>query len=423
MSQRKTLQPNRQKGSPMKENTLKTIRIQPEICLEKFKTFVREEVIPRSAEYDEKGEFDHRITKRLHELGLLTPITPVEHGGLNLPVQDLVWIARTLAYGSSGVSATFIGNLLGYSAIVLYAQPELKKRLCEKMHREFGLWSFGMTEKGCGSDLEKTATKAVKTKNGYVLNGEKNFITNASYATDISIFAQTFSESGEVLGISCFYVPGNSKGLTRGAGEKKLGWRESNTGHLYLKDVEIPASHLLGVEGKGLKILTHCLNRSKTLLGAVSVGICDRALDLTLERLGGTDRFDRPLLTKHSIRHVISRLSVKVECAWLLACQAAATWDNNAYAVREASMSKLFGGATATQVTGKCVELFGARGFLSSFEISRLYRDSKAIEIVEGPTLVQELLISKFACDNSYTSSSNKYNPQEGPSPEKDKAA
>lgn len=372
------------------------IRILPEIDLQHFKIFVQEKVIPRAMKYDELGEFDHTMAQEMHRNGILRVITPKEYGGPALPVADLIWVARTLAHGSAGVAATWIGNLLGYSAVILYAKKDLRHKVCTRFEKEYGLWSFAMTEKGCGSDLEKTGTTAIKTKTGYIINGEKNFITNATYATDISLFAATFSEDGQPLGISCFYIPGDSPGLTRGPGEKKLGWRESNTGHLFLKDVVVPAEHLLGEEGEGLRILTHCLNRSKTLLGAVSVGICDRAFELTMTRLTDTSRFGKALIEKHSIRHVLARLSVKVETAWLLTCRAAATWDNNDYAIKEASMAKLHGGEVGTEVTGKCVELFGARGFLNDYEISKLYRDAKAIEIVEGPTLVQELLISKF---------------------------
>jgi alkylation response protein AidB-like acyl-CoA dehydrogenase len=385
----------------MKMSELKSIRIQPEIDLTYIQNFVAKEVLPGIQERDEKGEFSLEIAKGMHREGILRVITPKEFGGPELPVADLIWVTRTLAQGSAGVAATFIGNLLGYSAMVIYGKPALRKMICTRFERQYGLWSFGMTEKGCGSDLEKTATKAVKTKDGYILNGEKNFITNATYATDISLFAHLYDENGNSLGISCFYIPGDTPGLTRGAGEKKMGWRESNTGHLFLNNVLIPHDYLLGAEGDGLRILTHCLNRSKTLLGAVSVGICDRALELTTTRLASTQRFDRALIDKHSIRHVLSRLSVKIECAWLLAANAAATWDHQAYAIKEASMAKLYGGETATEVTGKCVELFGARGYLSDFEIQRLYRDAKAIEIVEGPTLVQELLISKFVIQKS----------------------
>lgn len=383
----------------MKTNLVSQIQVQPQIDLSKTEEFVSKFVMPRAAKFDQIGEFDFELTQEMHKHGLLSVITPKEFGGPDLPVSDLIWIARKLSYGSGGTCATFIGNLLGYSAFVLYAQPQIKEKVIKRFTSQYGLWSFGMTEKGCGSDLMKTATTAIKTERGYILNGEKNYITNGSYSTDLSIFAQTKDQNGKELGISCFYIPGNSEGVTRGPGEKKMGWRESNTGHIMFKNVEVPHEHLLGQEGQGLRILTHCLNRSKTLLGAVGVGLCDRAFDLTIGRLTETERFDKPLIEKHAIKHELAKMTTKAECAWLLTCQAAATWDQKIYAVKESSMAKYYSGQIATEVCGKCIELFGARGFLADFEINRLYRDAKAIEIVEGPTLVQELLISKFTVD------------------------
>lgn len=374
----------------------KNIRVQPEIDLEPIKKFVHEQVIPRNVKYDESGSFDPNMAHALYRLGIMKMLTPKEFGGLELPLSDLIWIARTLAYGSGGVVATFIGNLLGYSAVIMFANRELREQICSRFLKEFGLWSFAMTEKDHGSDLEQISTRAVKTSKGFIINGEKNFITNASYATDISLFANTYTESGEPLGISCFYIPGDTQGLSRGPGENKLSLRESNTGHLYLKNVFVPENYLIGSMGEGIAILTHCLNRSKTLMGAMSVGICDRALEITTEHLCKTKRFGRPLIDKHSIRHVLSRLSVKHESAWLLTCLAASTWQLTRSSVKEPSMAKLHAGEVVSEITGTCLELFGARGLLNKYEISRLYRDAKAMEIVEGPTLVQELIISKF---------------------------
>lgn len=373
----------------------KTIQVSPQIDLTDIRKFVREVVLPRAKSNDEQALFDKDTTEKLYKLGLLTCITPREFGGPDLPVSDLIWVTRELAYGSAGVTATFIGNLLGYSALVLHGSDELKAKVCKEFTSRPGLWSFAMTEKGCGSDLQKTATQARKVKGGYVINGEKNFITNANHSTKLAVFANVIDENGMPQGISCFYVPGDSQGLERGEPAQKLGWRESNTGHLFFKDVFVPEEHLLGQINQGLQILTHCLNRSKTLLAATSVGLALRGLDLAQERLLSTKRYGRALIDQSAIRHLLARLHTKTEAAWLLACSAAAVWDAGLPAVREASMAKLFAGSIGVEVTSQTLELFGARGFLSEFEVSRLYRDAKAIEIVEGPTLVQELLIAK----------------------------
>lgn len=371
------------------------VRIIPEMPLSEIRSFVSEVVIPYEKEDPHSQIFSMSIARGLYDRGILQLITPKVYGGKEAPVSDLIGVARELGYGSASVAATFIGNMLGYSAVVLYGRDGLKEKICRQYSSQFGLWSFGMTEGGVGSDLLSTRTVARRVPGGFILNGEKNFITNATYSSHLAIFARLVDENGKEEGISCFYVPGDSQGLERGPAMDKIGWKKANTGTLCFKDLYLPEEYLLGAPGQGLRILTHCLNRSKTLLGAVGVGIARRALDLASERLQQTERFDKALLEQPAIRHLLARLHTKVEAAWLLTCQAAAVWDAGHAAVKDASMAKLFGGSVAVEVSSQVMELFGARGYFNDYEVSRLISDAKAIEIVEGPSLVQELLIAK----------------------------
>lgn len=376
-------------------HNIDSVRIKSEWDLNQLRQFVKERVQPTSIQHFNEGVFEKEIYQELHKMGIMQAITPVQYGGRGAKVSDLIWIVRELAYGSAGVAATFIGNMLGYSTVILYANDSLREKICTRYKDNFGLWSFGMTEGGCGSDLMKTATKAQRVKGGFLLNGEKNFITNSAVSNEMGIFAQVTNESGEKEGISCFYVHGESPGLKRGEIMDKMGWRDSVTGTLLFEDVFVPEECLLGKIGEGLKILTHCLNRSKTLLAASGVGLSHRAIDLVTERLITVERYDKALGTQAAIRHELARMHTEVEAAWMMSCLAASTWDSGDFAIREASMAKLFSGRTAVKVTGLALELFGARGFFNNYEISRLWRDAKAIEIVEGPSLVQELLIAK----------------------------
>jgi alkylation response protein AidB-like acyl-CoA dehydrogenase len=281
---------------------------------------------------------------------------------------------------------------------------------------KFSLWSFAMTEAGAGSDLANIKTHAKRVPGGFILNGEKNFITNANHSSHMAIFAQLGDE-----GISCFYVNGDREGLTRGPAFQKIGWKKANTGSLLFKDVFIPDRHLLGEPGQGLRILTHCLNRSKTLLGAMGVGISQRAFDLCVERLLTTERFEKSLLDQSAIRHQLARMATQMESAWMMVARAAATWDAGLAAVKESSMAKLVGGSTAVDIADQAMELFGARGFLQDFEVSRLVSDAKAIEIVEGPTLVQELLVAREILPRAKKKKADLYSLQ--PSDLKKKAA
>lgn len=373
---------------------LNEIRLTSRLDLTWLKEFIQKVRANEAAEPDSQ-KFDIEIYHELHRQGVMQLVTPPEYGGQGAKVIDLAWVIREMGKGSASAAVTFIGNMLGYSAFLMYAEDRLREDVCRDYLKNFGLWSFGMTEGSSGSDLLSIKTTAHETAEGFVLNGEKNFITNANHSSRMAIFAHHYGRDGKDLGISCFYVPGDTAGVSRGIALSKIGCKRANTGTLKFNDVHIPRQYLLGEAGQGLRILTHCLNRSKTLLGALGVGVSDRAMDLVHQRLLGTERFSKPLLDQPAIRHLLARLHTKIESAWLLTCLASSTWDAGMPAVREASMAKMASGATAVEVASQAMELFGARGYLDDHEVSLLWRDAKLIEIVEGPTFVQELLVAK----------------------------
>lgn len=374
---------------------MKKYNVEPTISLDSLKQFVLERVIPEELNNPHSTEYNAPLCNELFNMGIWTSAIPKKLNGQGLGVSDLAWIVREISYGSASLGASFIGNLLGLSTVTLYGNEDISRSLASECLQKFRIWSFAMTEGSVGSDLVKTQTTAMKNSKNFNLSGEKNFITNASFSHHLGVFAQTFDQNKKLLGISCFYVPGSSNGLTRGDIMDKIGWRRANTGSLLFQNVVLPHDYLLGEPGRGLKILTHCLNRSKTLLAAMGVGLATRALDLIKERLQSTTRYSKPLLEQPSIRHLIARLQTKVDAAWLLTLRAANTWDHGEPAVKESSMAKLYAGVTATEVVSQAIELFGARGVFNNFEVSRLLGDAKIIEIVEGPGLVQELLIAR----------------------------
>lgn len=362
--------------------------------LSAVRDLVREEIIPYELEQPDSQVFTDRFLRKLHSMNILQAITPKRLGGDYWTVIDLCCLIREISYGSASQAASVIGNLLGYSAMVLYGRPALRKAICEDTNQNFRIWSFAMTEQDIGSDLKNIKTTAVETENGFVINGEKNFITNGSFSDHISVFAQTIGRNGKDLGVSCFYVPGHLSGVTRTRPMNKIAWKKANTAGICFDNVLVPSEHILGQVGQGLRILTHCLNRSKTLLGAMGVGIADRAIDLSFQRLVGTQRYGKPLMELKVLQHLLGGLVTQKEAAWLLTCNAAATWDSSKPAVKEASMAKYFSGKMCVQVTNECVEMFGARGLFNDYEISRLHRDAKGIDIIEGPSMIQELLIA-----------------------------
>lgn len=373
-----------------------SIQFSTKINLHELRQFLQQYSSAQSPVHADSQEFEKELVPQLHYFGLLQIITPAEFDGANASMIDLIHITKELGYWAPAIGATFIGNLLGYSAVVLYAQDTLRKAICEEVMKKPLLWSFAMTEGVTGSDLHQTKTTVREVEGGYLLSGEKNFITNATYSDHMTVFARHIDRAGNDLGISAFYVNGLSKGLERGPKMSKVGWKRANTGTLFFNDVFLEGNQLLGKPGEGLSILTHCLNRSKTLLGALAAGIAYRSIDLTTERLTETERFNKPLMDQPAIRHQFAKLHTELEASWLLTCRAASTWDAGLPAVKEASMAKMYGGNISTKVVSVCMELFGARGVFHDYRISQLWNDAKIIEIVEGPSLVQELLIASY---------------------------
>ncbi len=371
------------------------IPLEPSIDLGSLTHFVREQILPRQQTPVVGGEFSMELLKKLHQLGWLQSYVPKEYGGIGLSTSDLLFISREIAYGSAGVFSTFHSNMVGHLAIILYAKEALRRRLSQAYVDTFSLWSFCVTEPNSGSDVLNLQTNARRVPGGYRLSGHKAFISNANYSDHLFVLARLSSGSEKRAHLTGFYLPANSPGVTRGTAYVKMGQADSNTSELFFEDVFIPDEHLVGDEGGGLKILQHCIQRSKTLIAGAGVGISQRAGDLVRLELGQRIRFGKPLLSQPTINSFLAQLYTEVQASWLLASHAAVVWDSGSFAIQEASMAKLFSANTAVRFVNEAVELFGAYGYMQEFEIERLYRDVKLLEIYEGASNIQRILIAK----------------------------
>ena len=369
-----------------------SIAVGTEVNLESLREFVSAKVIAAAATHDKDDGFPLEIYRELHRLGWLQAFIPREFGGGGLPTSDLIHIAREVAYGSSGVYTSACVLPLALTPIIHFAQPRLRATLCEDFVRNFQLWSFCFTEPDAGFDINSLKTTASKVPGGYLLNGVKCFITNAGVADHLTVIARNPNAERT---ISAFYVPANSPGVTRGKPLEKMGQRCSNTSELFFEKVFIPDEHLIGVEGQGFKIAYHTLQRNKTLVSAAAVGVSLRAMDLITEHLAHRIRYEKPLLAQPMIQGLLAQLQTEIEASWLLTCRSAATWDAGVSAVKEASMAKLFATHTAVKVVSEIVELFGGYGYCREFEIERLHRDVRVLEIYEGSSFIQQTLIAR----------------------------
>lgn len=375
---------------------IQPLHLTSNLDLSPLQQYVREKIIPTSKKADQDSIFPIEIYQDLHRMGWLTSFVPQEFGGMGLPSTEMIHISKELAYGSCGVFTSTLINLLALSPIILYARPSLKSTLCREFIEDFCLWSYCMTEPDVGSDIANLKTTAVRVPGGYLLNGKKCFITNATVSKHLVVFANLGRKRGERSNLCAFYLPAHSPGISRHGPLEKMGQRDSDTGELFFENVFVPEHHLIGKEGEGLRIAFHCLQRSKTMIAAAAVGASYRALELITEYLQDRVLYGKPLLAQPTIYSQLADLHTKVEASWLLTCKAAATWDTNlSFAVKEASMAKSFSTDAAVHLMNEVLELFGGYGFCKEFEIERLYRDVKVFEIYEGPTLVQHALIAR----------------------------
>lgn len=371
------------------------VQIEPEFDISHLIKLVKDKVIPGAASRDQNHQFSLSIFQELHKAGWIQAFIPETLGGPGFKLPDLIHIAKELAYGSAGVFTSSVINMLGMSPLILYGSEPLKKKLTSEFLREFTPWSYCMTEPDTGSDIFHSKTTAVRVEDGYVLNGKKCFITNANISKHLCVFASLQDCDELEHPLTAFYLPASSPGVSRGKPLKKMGQRDSDTGELFFENVFIPDNHRIGKEGQGLAIAFHSLQRSKIMIAAAAIGMCHRALHLVEDHLANRVLYQNPLLSIPQIQSQLSHLHTEVTAAWLLTCHAAGAWSEKTPAIKEASMAKMFATDVAVRLVSEVVELFGGYGYSMEFEIERLYRDVRVLEIYEGPTLVQLALISR----------------------------
>lgn len=344
---------------------------------------------------DERSQFPSWFFDKLHDAGLMG--CTIASRGDGLPMERLLELARSFGYHlPSGLFLSWLGNALAVSAIDQFAGDSVRRSALDAYRARKQLMSFCFTEPGAGTDIGLLSTEYARSADGFVITGEKTFITNASYASHFVVFARERSTSKRV--ISVFYVPGELAGIRRGQVLGKLGNRSSNTAKVAFDGVVIPEENLLGALGEGGRILGRCISRTKTLMAGTCVGICQRAQDVACGSLGKRNLYGGPLLERAEIRAELARQHVNIEASWLLALKAARAWDEG-NAIREASMAKYFAAATAVETVSRAMEYCGGYGYLDENPLSRMYRDAKAYEICEGATLVQLALIAREAFD------------------------
>ncbi|RKH63814.1 acyl-CoA dehydrogenase family protein [Corallococcus aberystwythensis] len=356
--------------------------------------YARDVVRPKAPHYDETSDFPKDLISAAFELGLLNMAIPSEYNGVGLTHLEQVIVCEELAWGCAGVATSLIANDLANLPIILHGTDDQKKRLLAPFGEKLKLSCFCLTEPSAGSDVAAMGTTARREGDEYVLNGSKCFITNAGYADQFTVFA-TLDKGKKHKGITCFVVEGRPQGLTTGKHENKMGQRASNTTTVTFDEVRVPAANRIGEEGEGFKIAMATLDNSRPLTASISIGIARAALEHSLEYSAQRHTMGKPIREHQAVQFMLAEMAMNTHAARLLTYESAQVLDEGQRNTLQSSYAKCFAADMAMKVATDAVQVFGGYGYMKEYPVEKLMRDAKLIQVYEGTSQVQRLVIAK----------------------------
>ena len=364
-----------------------------------YRDFAQNEVKPLAQEVDEEERFPAETVKKMAKLGMMGIYLPREYGGAGADALAYVMAVEEMSKvcGTTGVVLSAHTSLC-CNPIFEYGTEEQKRYYLPKLCSGEWLGAFGLTEPGAGTDAQGVQTTAVKNENGdWVLNGSKIFITNAGYANVFIIIAITGvveKRGRKTKELSAFIVERTDPGFSVGKHEKKMGIRGSSTCELIFEDCVIPGDRLLGKQGKGFNEAMATLDGGRIGIAAQALGIAEGAIEETIAYTKERVQFGRPIAKQQNTQFQLADMHAHTEAAKFLVYSAAMKKQNHEPYSVDAAMAKLVAAETASDVTRRCVQLFGGYGYTRDYPVERMMRDAKITEIYEGTSEVQRMVIS-----------------------------
>ncbi len=390
-----------------------TFELSPEH--EQFRRSVRDfaqaEIAPHAAQWDRDHHFPTDVVQKMGALGLMGLTAPEELGGSGLAGEDGGFTSLCLAIEEIGRVDQSMGITLeaavglGINPILTYGTDEQKASYLPSLVAGEQLAGFGLTEPGAGSDAGATRTKAELVDGEWVVNGAKQFITNSgsSITSLVTVTARTGEREGGRPEISTIIIPSGTPGFTAEKAYDKLGWHASDTHPLSFEDVRVPEANLLGDRGRGYAQFLATLDDGRVAIAALAVGCIQACLDLSLEYSMDRQTFGGPIGRKQGVAFQVSDLQVMLEASRLLTYKAAAMKDamdagagvSTKDFKQAAAIAKLYSTESAVTATRIATQIFGGYGFMEEYPVVRFYRDAKVLEIGEGTSEIQRMLIAR----------------------------
>ena len=356
--------------------------------------FARSDMLPKAAAADRAGHFPTEVYRKAWELGLMNLNIPTEFGGSGLGLFDQCLIVEELARACAGMTTTIIANCLALEPLLLGGSPEQLRRILPPFCAEFNLASFALTEPTGGSDAGGLRTRAQREGDGYVLDGEKCFITNAPQANLFTVFT-TIDPALRHKGITTFLVPRSLEGVSVGKEEDKMGHRASSTATVRFEKVRVPSENRIGAEGDGFNLAMRTLDQTRTPIGAMATGIAQAALDYAADYSTKRHSFGKPIAEHQAIQLKLADMAQAVHAARLLVWHSAWTIDQHERGTLESAIAKCYASDAAMRVADEAIQVFGGYGYMKDYPVEKLLRDAKLTQIYEGANEIQRIVIAR----------------------------
>jgi len=365
------------------------------MLVDMVRDFAKTEIAPIAQEMDEKCEIPKHIIEQMSELGLMGIPIPVKYGGAGMDMVAYAAAVMELAKVDASVAITMAAHTsLGTMPIAISGTEEQKQKYLPKLASGEVIGAFGLTEPEAGSDAGATKTKAELDGNEYVVNGGKIFITNSSLAGFLTI-TTNIVENGESKGIGALIVETDNPGLKIGPKEQKMGWRASDTRQLFFEDMRVSKENLLGQPAEGFKTFLKTLTGGRISVAALSCGTAEGAYQKALDYANERKAFGKEIYKFQAVGFKLANMATDIEAAKLLTFHAAWMRDQNKDVIKEAAMAKLFASEAAMRITTDAIQVLGGYGYVKEYDVERFFRDAKVLEIGEGTSEVQRMIIAR----------------------------
>lgn len=376
---------------------------------ELVRKFSREEIVPRAAYHDKTMEYPWEIIKKAKEVGLLNTSIAEKYGGPGLSLTESCLVAEELGYGCAGIGTAMESTGLGQAPVILFGNEEQKKKYLGRLAHENDskgnplMCAYCVTEPSTGSDVGAIKTRAERNADGnYILNGNKMWITNGGVANWYFVLTRTNPDpkAKQSEALSCFIVEADWPGVSVGRKEINMGQRCSDTRGITFENVLVPKENMLVKEGAGFKIAMTVFDKTRPPVGAIGIGLAQRALDEATRYALERKTFGTEIVNHQAVQFMLANMVVGIETARLVTLKAASMFDQGQRNSLYASVAKYWAAEVANKAATDAVQIFGGAGYNSEYPVEKLMRDAKIIQIYEGTAQIQNLIIARNHVSN-----------------------